>query len=86
MTTRSCQLPEVGRLPGVAMLLGLAPFEGIDVGIDRRSPVHWGVYERHGAFPFSGRLQAVSFVPGARADYDAELVAQAARESTRAYE
>ena len=28
-------------LPGVPMLYGIAPFEGIDVGIDRRSPVDW---------------------------------------------
>ena len=28
--------------PGVPMLFGIAPFEGIDVGIDRRSPVSLG--------------------------------------------
>jgi arylsulfatase len=77
---------DVGRLDGVAMLLGLAPFEGIDVGIDRRSPVHWGMYERHGAFPYGGRLRAVTYTPGERPDYDAQLLAQATRESTRIYE
>ena len=46
------------------MLLGFAPFQGIDVGIDRRSPVVWSVYEAHGAFPYSGELIAVTYTPG----------------------
>ncbi len=45
----------------------MAPFEGIDVGIDRRSPVSWPIYERFGPFPWSGRLQSVTFAPGADA-------------------
>jgi arylsulfatase A-like enzyme len=75
-----------GTLDGVAMLLGLAPFEGIDVGIDRRSPVHWGNYERHGAFPYTGHLHAVTYTPGDQPSYDASLLTQATRESTRVYE
>ncbi|HEX8969294.1 MAG TPA: arylsulfatase, partial [Chloroflexota bacterium] len=75
-----------GRLDGVAMLLGLAPFEGIDVGIDRRSPVHWGISEQYGAFPYTGRLHSVTYTPGARPEYDAALLARATRESTRMYE
>ena len=71
------------RLDNVAMLLGLAPFEGIDVGIDRRSPVHWEVYERHGAFPYSGVLHAVTYTPGPRAAYHPLVVAEATRASTR---
>jgi hypothetical protein len=77
---------QVGHLNGVAMLLGLAPFEGIDVGIDRRSPVHWGIYERYGAFPYSGRLHSVTYTPGDRPSHDASALAQATRESTRVYE
>ncbi|HLZ29257.1 MAG TPA: arylsulfatase [Chloroflexota bacterium] len=77
---------EVGRLDDAAMLLGLAPFEGIDVGIDRRSPVNWGVFERHGAFPYRGRLHAVTYTPGDRPDYDAAMLARATRDSTRVYE
>jgi arylsulfatase A-like enzyme len=77
---------ECGRLEHVAMLLGLAPFEGIDVGIDRRSPVHWEVYERHGAFPYSGVLHSVTYTPGPRAPYHPVQVAEATRESTRVYE
>jgi arylsulfatase A-like enzyme len=53
-----------GRLEGVPLLYGMAPFEGIDVGIDRRSPVDWDLYERFGPFPWSGRLEAVTYTPG----------------------
>jgi arylsulfatase len=53
-----------GELAGVPMLFGMAPFEGIDVGIDRRSPVSWELYERFGPFRYSGRLHHVRFVPG----------------------
>jgi hypothetical protein len=73
---------DVGRLDDAAMLLGLAPFDGID----RRSPAHWGIYERHGAFPYSGRLHAVTYTPGDQPSYDASLLAEATRESTRVYE
>jgi arylsulfatase len=51
----------------VRQLAGFLPFEGIDVGIDRRSPVSWRLYEKHGAFPFTGGPLAVSYVPGERA-------------------
>ncbi len=50
--------------PGVPMLFGIAPFEGIDVGIDRRSPVSWEIYEEHGPFPYTGELDAVTYTPG----------------------
>ena len=42
----------------------MAPFEGIDVGIDRRSPVSWDVYERHGPFPYTNAIEAVTYTPG----------------------
>ena len=45
------------------MLFGIAPFEGIDVGIDRRSPVSWSIYEEHGPFPWSGALHRMSIEP-----------------------
>jgi arylsulfatase len=51
----------------VPLLYGIAPFEGIDVGIDRRSPVSWELYERFGPFAYEGTLHAVTFVPGADA-------------------
>ncbi len=57
------------------LLMAMAPFEGIDVGLDRRSPVSWSVFERHGAFPFSGALESVAYQPGAPApDSPADFV------------
>jgi arylsulfatase len=76
----------VARLDAVMMLLGLAPFEGIDVGIDRRSPVHWDVFQRHGAFAYTGDLRSVTYTPGEKPNFDAALLAHATRESTRIYE
>jgi arylsulfatase len=52
------------RVDGVRVLGGLSPFEGIDIGIDRRSPVSWPLYERHGTFPYSGRIDRVRYRPG----------------------
>ena len=49
---------------GFALLFPMAPFEGIDVGIDRRSPVSWDLYERHGPFPYRGALESVTYAPG----------------------
>lgn len=50
---------------GFVQMAGFLPFNGIDVGIDRRSPVSWDLYQRHGCFPFTGQLAAVTFTPGA---------------------
>ncbi len=47
------------------MLFGMAPFEGIDVGIDRRSPVSWSIFERFGTFAYSGSLRHARYEPGA---------------------
>ncbi|MFD9941790.1 arylsulfatase [Nonomuraea sp. NPDC059023] len=55
---------ERGKLAGLPMLAAFCPMEGIDVGADRRSPVSWEVFERHGPFPFSGRLREVCYTPG----------------------
>ena len=54
----------VGEARDLPLLTSMAPFEGIDVGIDRRSPVSWDVYERHGAFPWTGMLHSVAYTPG----------------------
>lgn len=43
---------------------GFLPFEGIDVGIDRRSPVSWELYQRHGTFAYTGDLRSVSYQLG----------------------
>jgi arylsulfatase len=55
---------ERARHPEVPLLYGMAPFEGIDVGIDRRSPVSWELYERFGPFAWMGTLRSVTFEPG----------------------
>jgi arylsulfatase len=52
---------------GLVMLGAMAPFCGIDVGIDRRSPVSWERWERHGPDPFTGELTAVTYTPGEHA-------------------
>ena len=57
-------MTERSQLAEVPLLYGIAPFEGIDVGIDRRSPVSWELYERFGAFPYTGALHAVTYTPG----------------------
>jgi arylsulfatase A-like enzyme len=65
---------------GLPQFMGFLPFEGIDVGIDRRSPVSWELYTRRRSFPFSGRLVAVTFVPGERAPDAPERRLEQARE------
>lgn len=30
--------------------------EGLDIGIDRRAPVHWELFQKRGSFPYSGEL------------------------------
>ena len=47
--------------------MAMASFQGIDVGIDRKSPVSWRVHAEHGAFPFSGAIRDVRYQPGAPA-------------------
>jgi arylsulfatase A-like enzyme len=39
-------------------------FEGFDVGIDRRAPVNWDLYNRHGSFGYTGRIKDVWIHPG----------------------
>ena len=45
---------------------GITPFQGIDVGIDRRSPVSWELRSRRGTFAYSGGLRSVAITPGQR--------------------
>ncbi|AUG80568.1 arylsulfatase [Kitasatospora sp. MMS16-BH015] len=77
---------ETGRLDPVHQLIGMAPFQGISIGIDRKSPVSWPVFERHGTFRYTGDLHSVTYLPGAPAPYDPETVAQALREAAAAFE
>jgi arylsulfatase len=39
--------------------------EGLDIGLDRRAPVHWPLYERHGAFRYGGSIADVTIHSGA---------------------
>jgi arylsulfatase len=41
--------------------------EGLDIGLDRRCPVHWQIYEKHRAFRFTGLIEDVTIEPGERA-------------------
>ena len=45
---------------GFALLFPMAPFQGIDVGIDSKSPVVWG----RGSFPYTGVIKSVTYTPG----------------------
>ena len=53
-----------GVLPSIPSLFPMAPFEGIDVGVDRRSPVSWDLAQEEGTFAYSGVLHHVRYVPG----------------------
>ncbi|MGD0242308.1 MAG: arylsulfatase [Streptosporangiaceae bacterium] len=75
-----------GRLGPVLMLLGMAPFQGIDVGIDRKSPVSWPLYERHGPFRYRGTLESVTYQPGDPAPYSPEAVLRATIDAAHAFE
>jgi len=38
--------------------------EGVDIGLDRRGPVSWDIYEKYGAFPFTGEIESVTWTAG----------------------
>jgi arylsulfatase A-like enzyme len=76
----------VAELPEVWMLVGMAPFSGIDVGVNRGGPVHWELSQRHGSFRYNGDLRFVRYLPGARADYDPAAVLEAERETAAAFD
>jgi arylsulfatase len=73
-------------LADVPMLFGMAPFEGIDVGLDRRSPVDWDIYERFGPFPYTGALRRVRFEPGESAPDSPQTLIDIIREAGARFE
>ncbi len=73
-------------VPPCRALFAMAPFEGIDVGIDRRSPVSWDVYERRGTFPYSGSIEAVTYTPGELAPHAGERFLEFLRQAGAAFE
>lgn len=76
----------VAQLDRMNMLLWIAPLQGIDIGLDRRSPVSWPVYERHGSFRYTGSLASVTYFPGEPASYDPQLVYLAMQQAAHAYD
>ena len=46
------------------MLWPMAPFSGIDIGIDRGSPVDWHRYETDGPFGYTATVHSVRYEPG----------------------
>ena len=84
--TLSVDGTKVGAADGWTCLFPMAPFEGIDVGLDRRSPVHWDLYQAHGAYPFTGTIHGVDVQPGeAPADSPNSLI-EVLREMGAAFE
>ncbi len=77
---------EVATGDGFALLYPMAPFEGIDVGIDRRSPVSWDLRQAHGPFPFTGKIGAVTYRPGEHAPDSPVALLPMLRELGRRFE
>jgi arylsulfatase len=73
-------------LEDVPLLYGIAPMEGIDIGIDRRSPVSWELYERFGAFPWAGTIRRLAIEPGALAPDSPMSMIDVLREMGRKFE
>lgn len=46
------------------MMWPIAPFSGIDVGIDRGSPIDWQRYEHEGSCAYTATLHSVRYEPG----------------------
>ncbi len=58
----------VGWTPMSPTMVLYGIFEGLDVGLDRRGPVLWPLYERHGSFPYTGEIRDVTVTPGTPVD------------------
>jgi arylsulfatase A-like enzyme len=84
--TMSVDGVERAQLAGVPLLYGIAPFEGISVGRDPRSPVDWSLNQRFGSFPYSGALRSVAYVPGADAPDSPDNLFEIIRGMGLAYE
>jgi arylsulfatase A-like enzyme len=76
----------LGESDAFVALMAMAPFEGIDVGLDRRSPVSWDLYERHGTFPYTGALRSVRYEPGELAPDAGERWIEVVRQMGLKYE
>jgi arylsulfatase A-like enzyme len=85
-TTDTADTGRRGELRDLWAFIGMAPFSGIDVGVNRGGPVHWGIYEVHGSYRYSGDLHSVRYVPGERAPYSPEVLAELARDAAEAFD
>ncbi|MFE1348907.1 arylsulfatase [Streptomyces sp. NPDC058757] len=70
----------------VHQLIGMAPFQGISIGVDRKSPVSWPLHERHRSFRHTGGIRSVTSRPGAPGPDSPEAVATALEEAAAAFE
>ena len=77
---------EVASQAGLDMFQTIAPFQGIDVGIDRRSPISWELYTKHGAFPYSGELHSATWTPGEFGEFGGPGMLAMLREMGSKYE
>lgn len=67
-----------------AQLTWLVPFNGLDVGIDRRSPVLWDLHEKYGTNAWTGSLDRVVYTPGEMAPDAFPMMIEHFRELGRA--
>lgn len=72
--------------PSVHQLIGMAPFQGISVGVDRKSPVSWPLFERHRSFRYGGVLRSVTYTPGEPGPDTPEAVAAALKQAAAAFD
>ena len=77
---------EVGSDTEFDMYATIAPFQGIDVGIDRRSPVSWDIYLRHGTFAYTGVLHSATWTPGEFGSFGGPEMLKMLREAGSKYE
>lgn len=73
---------EVATGDGFTILFPMAPFQGIDVGLDRKSPVVW----ERGAAPYTGEIASVTYTPGPLAPDAPTALLEVLREMGRRFE
>ncbi|MFC9492203.1 arylsulfatase, partial [Streptomyces hydrogenans] len=70
----------------VHQLIGMAPFQGVSVGVDRKSPVSWPLYERRRSFRHTDGIRSVTYRPGPPGPDAPDAVAAALKEAAAAFE
>ncbi|MDP9183541.1 MAG: arylsulfatase [Actinomycetota bacterium] len=73
---------EIARGDGFTILFPMAPFQGIDVGIDSKSPVVWG----RGPARYAGKIESVTYTPGDLAPDSPVALLEVLRELGRRFE